>query len=126
MTYRTIILHPITDDVNIEQIVFKCKPEELNKVLHGFLNGFFEIVRPIFLPKGYLLLVDDEGLLKDLPYNAIASRLYDGWIVGKAIIMKDGLVHGEPDIIGLSKNDIELLMPMLRTIQEGWRAAYHD
>lgn len=128
MTYRIIILHSLdpTRDKLIELNQFNCKPDDLNQHLHKSLNGFFEIVQPIFLPDDFWLLVDDEGLLKDLPYNPIASRLCDGWMVGKAIIMKGGLLHGDPDLVGLSMNDIDLLMPMLRTLQAGWRAGYHD
>ena len=67
------------------------------------------------LPKGlkspYCMLVNEEGLLKDLPFNLIGSLLYQtpihgNVVVGNIIIMKDGIVDGEPDIIGLDDDDI--------------------
>lgn len=115
MLYRTIILNT---NLSITTPVLACDPEDLNHLLHDHLGGFFEIVRPVGLPKGMLMLVDDEGILKHLPNNPVASALYGGYIAGKAIIMREGLVNGEPDIVSLDPYDIEWLLPKLKRM---WR-----
>lgn len=62
-----------------------------------------EIVRPKGLPEGYVMVVDEEGLLKDCPkLNVYGSYLYEMHkhghpIVGNAAIMKE-----EPCIDGPS------------------------
>lgn len=62
-----------------------------------------------------IMVVDEEGLLKDLPLNASASGLYirsgyRGIIVGRALIGRSGIRCGEPDIIGFETSDAAMQM----------------
>ena len=76
------------------------------------VGGWFEIVHPMLLRAPYIMLVNEEGLLHNLPLNFCGSVLYGAHkngqrIVGNIVILKEGFVDGEPDVVGL--NDDELL-----------------
>ena len=94
--------------------------EDINDVIHDALEGsFYEIVRCRSLPHKFLMLVDDCGLLKDLDYNDVASELYGVRIhgcpiVGPAIFMREDMVDGEPDIVGLTEEDTAELINCFR------------
>lgn len=80
--------------------------------IHDLLDGYMEIVRPINLPEPQVMIVDDEGLLKNLPLNFIGSYLYGtaihgNPIVGTVIIMKQGWTDNGPDIVGLDDDEAE-------------------
>lgn len=85
--------------------------EPLYKTVGAVVGGYIEKVSPLGLPAPYVIIVNDEGLLQDLPLNAIGSILYGtalhgNPIVGDIVVMKVGYnKNGEPDIIGL--NDLE-------------------
>ncbi len=51
--------------------------------LHGFVGGYIEYVR---LPNGCVLVVNEEGLLEDLPINIKATNIVS--------------FFGYPDIVG--------------------------
>ena len=82
------------------------------------VDGYIEIVHPMALSKPYVMIVNDEGLLRGLPMNLTGSMLYGtpmhgSPIVGTIVIMKDGFRNGEPDIVGLDDDDIENLAKKL-------------
>ena len=84
-------------------------------VIHDELDGgFFEIVHCCTLPRKYLMLVDDEGMLKSLKINTVASVLYTDAIAGTALIMREDFDDGEPDIFGLTEDDCMELYRKLR------------
>lgn len=94
--------------------------DDINDVIHDALDGsFYEIVRCRSLPHKFLMLVDDCGLLYGLPINAVASELYGVRIhgcpiAGPAVFMREDMVDGEPDIVGLTEEDTaELFRIML-------------
>lgn len=69
---------------------------------------WIEIVRP----RGYdySLVVDEEGLLNDNEINPYASLMYGILehgqpIVGTALMLKEGIVNGEPDLIGMTSEE---------------------
>lgn len=84
------------------------------------VGGYIEIVHSRGLPEPYLMIVNEEGLLQKLELNEIGSVLYGTQvhgqpIVGNVVIMKDGFVNGEPDVVGLDDDEIrETLLPWLR------------
>ena len=103
--------------------------DDVNDVLHEELNGaFYEIVRCRTLPRKYLLLVDDCGALEGLPINNVASELYGTRkhgcpIFGDAVIMREAIVDGEPDIVGLTDSDCDELIDEMKkiiVIRNGW------
>lgn len=76
---------------------------------------------PRGLPAPLMMLVNEEGLLEGLPMNTIGSILYGTQIhgqpiVGNIVIMKEGWVNGEPDIVGLEEPDILWLREMAADI----------
>lgn len=72
-----------------------------------------EIVHAVGLETPYLMVVDEEALLKDHPViNCIASLLYDMpkhgcAICGTVLIMQDGMTEEGPDIIGIPDDKAE-------------------
>ncbi|MBR5845473.1 MAG: hypothetical protein IKY65_04360 [Rikenellaceae bacterium] len=93
--------------------------DDINDVIHAALDSYYEIVRCRSLPHKYLMLVDDCGLLKSLPVNPVASELYGIRIhgcpiCGPALIMREDLVDGEPDIVGMTEEDTAELVRKLR------------
>lgn len=85
--------------------------------IHDAIDGRFEVVRCVNLPRGILMLVDEEGMLKNLPLNVIASRLYGGAICGTALIMRECITEdGERDIIGLSNYDFNRVLRSIHNV----------
>lgn len=77
--------------------------------LQRIVGGYIEIVRPIGLPSKYLIVCDEEGVLKNLEVNKAGSLLYSAPIVGDIVIMKDGFRNGEPDIVGMDDEEATIL-----------------
>ena len=77
--------------------------ENVGKVV----GGYVEHATPMYLPRPYCLLIDEEGKLKRKPVNPVASAWYSRFdpIVGTAVVMKDGWVDGERDIVGLTDDE---------------------
>ena len=84
--------------------IVKLPREGFNEAVYQLLNiDCYDIVR---LPRDdhTIMLVDDEGLLRDSPYNARASILsrYPCGLVGDALVVGVGTVDdGEQDVVGL-------------------------
>ncbi len=59
--------------------------------LQGIVGGYIDIV-PLW--PGWLMVVNDDGLLRDLPLNAVASLLHHGLgaIVGDVLVCPNRLV----------------------------------
>lgn len=57
------------------------------------VGGLIEIVR-LQEPEGYVLVVNEEGLIHDLPHNELASHLAGQYIAGNALMMR----HEELDM----------------------------
>lgn len=83
------------------------------------LTGYhLEIVRPMRLGEGLVMVVDEEGLLKKMPFNKGASWLYGmdqhgGVIVGKVYIFREIDAGDGLDLVGLSQADIEQIKRVL-------------
>jgi len=63
--------------------------------LQGYVGGLIEIVP---LTDGEIMVVNEEGLINDLPINPVATAIYqnatgdDGYIFGNVVICKDNEV----------------------------------
>lgn len=58
------------------------------------------------------MIVDEDGKSKRLKLNEIATALYGNWwddIAGDVLIMAEGFVNGEADIVGLTDEQIKAL-----------------
>lgn len=76
----------LTTDLELEYLDLK---EPIHETMHEAIGGYLEIVRPqaIPLPKGMIMIVDEEGLLKRREQNLLASVLYGGFIAGDVLFV---------------------------------------
>lgn len=75
-------------------------------------DGFIEIVRPVNLPEPYILVVNVEGILRNMEINPLACWLYNTQehgapIVGPAVILKEVMSDDGPDLGLLTKEDVK-------------------
>lgn len=83
--------------------------EPVFKSLHILVGGMFEVARPRGLNSPFVMIVNESGLLLDLPLNPVGCIFYETFshgvpIVGDIVIMKEGPVEdGEYDLVGLSE-----------------------
>lgn len=74
----------INGNMNTVEITGKTI-EQQNECIHNLLGGYFECVH---LSADAVMLVDDEGLIKNLAVNATASRIADySFLFGTALIV---------------------------------------
>ena len=96
------------------KVTFTVKETDSEKMLRDLqdaVDGFIEIVRPFGRSGGHLVMVaNEEGLILDLPANPIGSLIYGDMIAGTVVIMKEGIRNGEPDLIGLTKEEADVVM----------------
>lgn len=88
---------------------------------------WIEIVHPRYF--NYPLIVDEEGKLKPNRMNVIASAMYGTWlypsvehgepIVGDVLVVNEGLVDGEPDIIGFTLHQAKNIKERLEKEKNG-------
>ena len=82
------------------------------------VGGWIEVVHPKGLPDPFCMVVNEEGLLQNLPRNLFGSFLYGtiyhgNPIVGDIVLLKEGYTDaGERDLIGLDEEDIKFLGAM--------------
>ncbi len=91
----------------------------LHKSLGEAVGGMIEIVRPIGLLRPYCMIVNEEGLLRDLPQNRMGSLLYGTHIhecpiVGDIVIVKTGFTSDGPDIVPFEEPELEHLYKLLK------------
>jgi len=91
-----------------------CEVPDAYPGIRDLIGGWIEIVRPRLLPPELVMIVDEEGLLKELPINLIGTHLYGITaptpIVGPVVIAGEGIVDGEPDLIGLTDQQCDDLL----------------
>lgn len=90
----------------------------LYDLVRGVVGGHMENVYPRRLDSNLIMVVNEEGLLMDLPVNPVASYLYGmdihgQPIVGNVIILKKGYFEGEPDIVGIPDDEAETIIETL-------------
>lgn len=56
----------------------------------AIVNGYIELV---YICEGWILVVNEEGLLRDLPRNNLASIIAGQQIVGNAMLVRDGSIR---------------------------------
>lgn len=83
-------------------------------VIKTAVDGWYEHVNPIGLEEPYCMMVNEEGLLLNLPLNVTGSLLYGTEIhgqpiVGDIIFLKDGYCNGEPDVVGITEDEAQAL-----------------
>ena len=89
------------------------------------VDGYIEPVRPYGLyglnvpnSESLIIICNEEGFWMSLDENRVATILYDPVngceIVGDILIMAEGFVNGEPDIVGLEDDQVEALLIALK------------
>lgn len=97
--------------INTENLMrFKDFKEPALESLQKEVGGCIEVVHPKYLPQGFCMVVNDEGLLMGLPLNRFCSVLYGTPehgqpIVGNGVILKEGFVDGERDFVEMTEDD---------------------
>ena len=86
----------------------------LYKTIGEAVDRWIEIVRPGGLKSPYVMVVNEEGLIKELPINIAGSILYGtpahgSPIVGNIVIMKEGWTDEGKDLLGLSDEEVVTL-----------------
>ena len=97
--------------------------KNFNDNVHKLIDcSIYELVH---VPGDFYLVVDESGKILDVPkpVNIKASMLYPGTpygdpIVGDVLIGKLGTVDGEPDMVGLSVIELEMLEKYFEKIQD--------
>lgn len=95
------------------------------KTIGEAVDGWAEVVHPKGLPDPFCMVVNEEGLLRELPLNLFGCMLYDtvhhgNPIVGDIVILKEGFTTpGERDFIGLDEDDIKFLGAMAVSLSGG-------
>lgn len=114
MSYKraqVVVINPIKGLETIE--VAEDIREGITAVqIHSFIGGFFEVVSLPSFPN-ILMCVDDEGRLKNLWYNPIASALAQQPIVGNAFLCR---VTKNGSCRGLKPNQVKAI---LKRVSEG-------
>lgn len=93
--------------------------EPTYKSIGDAVGGWIEIVCPVRLKRPYCMIVNEEGVLLNLPINSFGSFLYGmdyhgDPILGDIVLLKEGIdSNGERDILGLDGQDIKYLCDMV-------------
>ena len=108
-------------DIRIEDFA-----DPLYKTVGAAVDGYIEHVRPMRLKEPFCMVVNDEGRLRGLSRNLVGSFLYGTDlhgepVVGNIVIMKDGYRNGEPDIVGLTDEEIERVQSSMSTLLKSLR-----
>ena len=94
--------------------------DALLKQMQNEVKGYIECVYAPRLGINYMMIVNDEGMLIDLPVNAVASYLYGadehgGYIFGNALIAKNDWVDdGELDVVAVPDEEVDELLGMIK------------
>ena len=109
----------ITPDMQIRVEDFG---EPLHETVGAVVGSHIEHSLPKGLPAPYCMIVNGKGRLKGLQENPIGCELYGTPehgqpIVGTIVLMKDGIVKGESDIVGLTDEDIDELFKLVALIK---------
>ena len=94
-------------------------------VIRTAVGGGYERVHPVGLERPYCMMVNEEGLLLNLPLNLTGSVLYGTPqhgqpIVGNVIFLKDGYHGGEPDVVGMTTEEAQSLGDKFSTMSGGF------
>lgn len=102
-----------------ERSIVELPDVELD-TLQQEIGGYIEVVRPCRLPKDMVMLVDEEGLCKDLSLNRVGSWLYGADLHGSPIagdiLILSTSDEPDEDFVGL---DMEQFGRLLRVLLNG-------
>lgn len=80
--------------------------------------GYVERVKPRGLPREYMFLCNEEGLISRLPRNKIATKLYQHeHIAGDVVILKEGMTREGINCINMTEEDARQMVELLKQIK---------
>ena len=86
------------------------------RTLQTIIGGYIEVVHPDGFPQDVILICNEEGKLRDLPFNFyIEICQYPDAICGTAVFCAEGIVDGEPDLVPLTYSQAESVARALRS-----------
>lgn len=112
----------LSADLSVSIIEKKREQSLLDFCYQSIGCQYIETVHPRYLQEPYILIVDEEGRLKDKPsINFIASYLYGTHehhepIVGNVLVMKLGMTNEGPDILPLDEAEARQVDESMRKI----------
>lgn len=97
------------NEVSIEEFA-----EPLYKSVGKAVGGNIEVVHPHGLPDPYIMVVNEEGLLRQLPLNPTGCVMYGTAdhghpIVGDIVIMKEGFTDEGRDFVDFRDSEAKKL-----------------
>ncbi len=96
--------------------VHHCQERDFFVYCQEAVEGMVEVVYPHSLPKPYLMLVNDSGLLQQKEINIVGSVLYGDIIAGTIVLCKQIMTDDGPDIGGLeSEDEVDALIHVIET-----------
>lgn len=112
----------LSTTLNIE--IVEKKPDQglLDFCYQNIGCQYVETIHARYLQEPYILMIDEEGRLKDKPsINFIASYLYGTHehhepIVGNVLVMKLGMTDEGPDILPLDEAEARQVEESMRKI----------
>lgn len=113
--YQTGVFYIQVDPhCNIE--VHHCQVRDFFVYCQEAVEGMVEVVYPQSLPKGYLMLVNESGVLLHKKINPVGSVLYGDLIAGTIVLAKQIWTEDGPDIGGMkSEDEVDTLIHVLET-----------
>ena len=99
--------------------------EPAHRSIADAVGGWIEIVHPMRLEQSYCMIVNVEGMLRNLQINVFGSFLYGVDrhcipIFGDIVLLKEGInSDGEPDILGLDEQEIKHMCDMVSAVSSG-------
>lgn len=91
--------------------------QPLYKTVGEAVDGWIEVVHPRGLKYPLCFICNEEGLIRELPLNAVGSLWYGTLqhgcpIAGNIVVMKEDYVGEEMDIVGLTDEEITQIKAM--------------
>ena len=102
------ILITADDEISVVDL-----PDPTLDAMQKAVGGYIEHVNPRGLPSPFCMVVNEDGMALELPQNLAGTLMYSILypILGDILVLKDGCnEHGEPDIVGLTAEEIEGLL----------------
>ncbi|MCU7521946.1 MAG: DUF3846 domain-containing protein [Ignavibacteria bacterium] len=98
----------------------KMYDEPFYKTIGEDVDGWIEIVRPRDLPEGLVMVVDEEGLIKNKPVNLLGSLFYGHYapIVGDIVLIREGMTNEGMDFMSLTDAQINFIENILKSLKE--------
>lgn len=113
--YQTGVYY-IQVDPHCKIEVHHCQEQDFFHYCQEAVEGMVEVVYPQSFPKGYMMLVNESGLVLHKEFNPLGSVLYGDIIVGTIVLCKQITTEDGPDIGGLeSEDEVDALLHVMET-----------